>query len=394
MSLFIYPVGNSEVVHVRKNQMNMKTRFHLHSYINSLKESQIIMGISGNGERKRIPLGLYISRKDWDSKNQLVKKSNSNSVQLNLILDKNRAKIAEIRIHYQLLGQFLSLDKLIEEYKNKTPSYDFISFMRHELEKMPMKESSYKKHIAQINKLQSFKERIAFSDINMSLINDFKSYLAKELKNNRNTIISNLKVVKKFLRKAVKYGIPIGLDVDEIVIGSMRGNRTYLSEDELHKLRDYYNSSFIREAHKLPLGYFLFACYTGLRLSDVRKLERTDFAGKTFSFISEKTEKQQSLILNNSARQVINTNELLFDKWITDQKINSFLKEIASFCGIRKKISFHVGRHTFATNFLRKGGKVEELQVLLAHSKITTTMVYVHMIRSEQMDSIYLLDND
>lgn len=394
MSLFIYPVGNSEVVHVRKNQMNMKTRFHLHSYINSLKESQIIMGISGNGERKRIPLGLYISRKDWDSKNQLVKKSNSNSVQINLILDKNRAKIAEIRIHYQLLGQFLSLDKLIEEYKNKTPSYDFISFMRHELEKMPMKESSYKKHIAQINKLQSFKERIAFSDINMSLINDFKSYLAKELKNNRNTIISNLKVVKKFLRKAVKYGIPIGLDVDEIVIGSMRGNRTYLSEDELHKLRDYYNSSFIREAHKLPLGYFLFACYTGLRLSDVRKLERTDFAGKTFSFISEKTEKQQSLILNNSARQVINTNELLFDKWITDQKINSFLKEIASFCGIRKKISFHVGRHTFATNFLRKGGKVEELQVLLAHSKITTTMVYVHMIRSEQMDSIYLLDND
>lgn len=394
MSLFIYPVGNSEVVHVRKNQMNMKTRFHLHSYINSLKESQIIMGISGNGERKRIPLGLYITRKDWDSKNQLVKKSNSNSVQLNLILDKNRAKIAEIRIHYQLLGQFLSLDKLIEEYKNKTPSYDFISFMRHELEKMPMKESSYKKHIAQINKLQSFKERIAFSDINMSLINDFKSYLAKELKNNRNTIISNLKVVKKFLRKAVKYGIPIGLDVDEIVIGSMRGNRTYLSEDELHKLRDYYNSSFIREAHKLPLGYFLFACYTGLRLSDVRKLERTDFAGKTFSFISEKTEKQQSLILNNSARQVINTNEMLFDKWITDQKINSFLKEIASFCGIRKKISFHVGRHTFATNFLRKGGKVEELQVLLAHSKITTTMVYVHMIRSEQMDSIYLLDND
>jgi len=68
------------------------------------------------------------------------------------------------------------------------------------------------------------------------------------------------------------------------------------------------------------------------------------------------------------------------------------LKILAVRAGIEKNISFHVARHTFATNFLRSGGKVENLQKLLNHQSISTTMEYVHIIAEEANKEIYLLD--
>ena len=63
--------------------------------------------------------------------------------------------------------------------------------------------------------------------------------------------------------------------------------------------------------------------------------------------------------------------------------MNRQIKTIAKTCGITKKISFHVGRHTFATNFLRAGGDVISLQNLLGHSSVKQTMIYVHIVESE-----------
>ena len=71
--------------------------------------------------------------------------------------------------------------------------------------------------------------------------------------------------------------------------------------------------------------------------------------------------------------------------------MNKALKEIANICSIKKKVHFHVARHSFATNFLRKGGKIEDLQVIMDHSDIQTTMVYVHIVRAESVKSIYLI---
>ena len=55
------------------------------------------------------------------------------------------------------------------------------------------------------------------------------------------------------------------------------------------------------------------------------------------------------------------------------------MKDIAIACGIRKNLTMHVARHTFATEYLRNGGHVHVLQQLMGHSKITTTMIYVHV---------------
>jgi site-specific recombinase XerD len=57
--------------------------------------------------------------------------------------------------------------------------------------------------------------------------------------------------------------------------------------------------------------------------------------------------------------------------------MNKHLKDIARAVGIRKKLTFHISRHTFATRFLESGGAIEVLQQLLGHTDIATTMIYV-----------------
>ena len=72
----------------------------------------------------------------------------------------------------------------------------------------------------------------------------------------------------------------------------------------------------------------------------------------------------------------------LLNENFTNEYVNRELKEICKFRGINKRVSFHVSRHTFATNFLVSGGRVEHLQKLLGHSNIRETMIYVHIVES------------
>ena len=254
-----------------------------------------------------------------------------------------------------------------------------------------IKAGSLRKEKSRIAKIKRFQKEIPFSQITIEWVERYKSYMAKECKNNANTIDSNLKTLKKYLHMAEKYGIRLNIDTDDIKTRTHRSNRVNLSFPELDKLKDFYFSSYINPRLKLPLGYFLFSCYTGLRINEVKKLKR-ESVGKTITFTSDKTGKTNTIPVNNSARSFVEHYPDLFIKWISEQKMNDYIREAVNIVGINKRVSFHTARHTFATNFLRKGGKVEDLQKLLDHSDISTTMVYVHIIETEQINTCILDD--
>jgi len=66
---------------------------------------------------------------------------------------------------------------------------------------------------------------------------------------------------------------------------------------------------------------------------------------------------------------------------ISNQKTNSYLKEISDFCGIKKNLTFHVARHTFATTVtLTNGVPIETVSKLLGHTKLATTQIYARVI--------------
>lgn len=371
----------------------MNINYYLRNYTNKDGKNPIYLSITANGNRKRIPMDIVINPKDWDNKKQRAKNKAENAQSINLLLDQTWSRISDIRIHYRLSKLHLSIDRLIEELKHNTPNYDFLAFMKNYLEQCVMKKSSYDKNISEIKKLSEFQAFIPFSDINLEFINKYRAFLANTKKNANTTIAFSIKTILKYIRVAKKYGIFINIDPDMVKVGSTKGNRVNLNLEEVDKLHSYYESSFIKTGHKLALGYFLFSCYTSLRISDIKNLKRIDVLSNAITFEIKKTGKLHTIPLNKKAKSVVEHYPELFDKWHTEQKMNEALKKAADICGIRKKIHFHVARHSFATNFLRKGGKVEDLQIIMAHSDLKTTMVYVHMIKAESVKSIYLMDD-
>lgn len=84
-------------------------------------------------------------------------------------------------------------------------------------------------------------------------------------------------------------------------------------------------------------------------------------------------------------------NGTLFPK-ISNQKLNAYLKEIADLCGIKKNITFHLARHTFATTItLTNGVPLATVSKLLGHAKITSTQIYARVIESKVSDDMKML---
>ena len=78
---------------------------------------------------------------------------------------------------------------------------------------------------------------------------------------------------------------------------------------------------------------------------------------------------------------------------ISNQKLNAYLKEIADICGIKKNLTFHLARHTFATTTtLAKGVPIETVSKMLGHTNIETTQIYARITNSKIGNDMQGLD--
>jgi len=118
---------------------------------------------------------------------------------------------------------------------------------------------------------------------------------------------------------------------------------------------------------------FVFACFTGLAYIDVKNLTekdiRTSFDGKLWVMKKrQKTNTESNILLLDIPKMIIDkykdkrsNNKVL--PVSSNQRMNSYLKEIADLCGIEKNLTFHLARHTFATTVtLAKGVPIETVR--------------------------------
>ena len=358
--------------------------------------SLIYLTITGESQRERINLDLKIKTKHWNDKTKRLITNENEKINsdVNLILDSIEAKIFGIKTAYRLSERFLTPKKLRKELQEGMPRVSFLSFFSKalEAERKYLEPGSYKRHLAVYRKLEKFNPDITFVDVDHKYLQDFKDW-CKSKGNASTTIAANIASIKKFLGIAKKNGIKFRVELDEVKVGNTKGNRTSLTQNELKKTFEYYKSDFINQESRLVLGYFLFACMTGMRISDIQNLNRTDVIDTQINFVSKKTKTDQSILLNAAAKNIINIEPLLFERKLTDQYINRKIKIIFKSLGIRKKISFHTSRHTFATSYLRAGGKIEKLKLLLGHNKIETTMIYSSIVAAEANEDVFRLDD-
>ncbi len=361
---------------------------------NSSNEFAVNVQVTLNRVSKRIPLGIKVQEDAFDAGKQRVRSKHPFANDYNLIIEKKLADINAIEVNYRLQDKDLTLDKLMEELNNPSGRLDFIKFWEDEMprQKELLKPGTYRQQYSVLNKVRTFKSSIMFHDIDEDLVADLKSFYKKK-GNNANTISSLIKSFKKYLHLANSKGIRTPIDFREIKNKTIKGSRTFLSEIEVKALHEYWKTPYINETYKDILSMFLFSCFTGVRFSDAVRITPENIIENTLVFTAEKTGKFQRIKLNKAALEFIGKKKI-FAQVFTNEHINRELKNIAKAVGITKLLTFHVSRHTFATLFLSKGGRVEVLQKILGHSKIEETMVYVHIIEEisntqiDQMDGI------
>ena len=369
----------------------MKYSFFLKTdYKNKDGRFPLYLNLYIHSQRKRIPVDIFLKKTDWDQKRQLVK--NPEFSDFNLLINEIKGQINKIEIQFRLNDQVLTVDKCAEMIRRPDLSIDFIPFMEYEMNMKTMEKGTVRNHKAVLAKLKEFKPNILFGEINDVLIQKYRKFLFYQKTNAEVTVDSNVKVVKHYIKIAKKRGFLINIDLEDIKLKTHRSHRTNLSIEEVEKMAKYYFSEFISDSHKKTLGYFLFNCMTGQRIEDLLSMKRENLNDEFFNFWNQKSKKNQILMNNFTCKKILDYDPNLFVEKTTPKTINLTIKTIATFLGIRKSISAHVARHTFATNYLRQGGKVENLQVLLGHSKIETTMIYVHIVESDVTKTMNLLE--
>src|SRR5262249_7963076 len=138
---------------------------------------------------------------------------------------------------------------------------------------------------------------------------------------------------------------------------------------------------------------YIFCCYTGLAFADVQKLNKSEISvgvdGELWIFSDRfKTDVKSRIplldipleILNRykDDPECINSNKAL--PVLSNQKYNSYLKEIADICGITKKLTTHTARHTFGTTVtLTNGVPLESVRKMMGHKKLSTTQKYARV---------------
>ncbi|MCD8529510.1 MAG: site-specific integrase [Flavobacterium sp.] len=153
---------------------------------------------------------------------------------------------------------------------------------------------------------------------------------------------------------------------------------TYLTTKELYKLE---NHKFSQKRLEQVRDMFVFCCYTGLPYQEMSILTQKHivkkFDGKLWiDMFRQKTKRQFSIPLLPKAISIIEKyqDDKRLLPVVSNQKFNSYLKEIAEIIGIEKKLTHHIARKTFATTVLLYNDvPIEVVSELLGHSKISTT---------------------
>lgn len=377
-----------------------KVKFRLKTdYVRKDGTASLYAVVSLTGKRIKLPADINIEPMFWDEAAEEVRSIHPKADELNLMIDQVRNRIFEIRKRYALKNKTLMPEMLRREFRIGGNSADFIVWARRMIDarKGEIVPATQKQHHTGINKLALFRKSVAFGEITPELLNQFQVFLRSKCGNNLTTIASNMRIVKTYVKLAIRNDLIEGDPFDNVKVRKGKPGIIYLSRQERDAMLEMFSNEYTSVKHRRVLHYFLFSCFTGLRISDIKRLRWEYIVNDTIYMMPQKTRRTTGetviIPLGSKARWLLSLIErkprglYVFDV-ISEQKTNEHLKEIASLLGIRKKIHFHVARHTFATLFYEKTNDLATLQKLLGHADIESTMVYAHVsdqLRREQM---------
>lgn len=268
-------------------------------------------------------------------------------------------------------------DFQLVNYDNQTNVFEYIEAFGQGKARLPM-YLGLKKHLKVY-----FGEHLTFRDIDKKFCEGFVDYLSTKM--NQLTVKTVFSAFKAVINKALREEIITKSPCKDIIVKAQDAKREFLTEEELKKVVNY------ETKYEEVKGAFLFSCFTGLRLSDVRKLTFSEIRDGYLYFRQRKTGDLTMMKLVKDAIKIICRQKamypksvLVFNLPVSKEKINNKVRSIIAGCKIDKKITYHCSRHTFATRLISSGVDIYTVSKLLGHKDLKVTQLYAKLIDTKR----------
>ncbi|WP_445716176.1 site-specific integrase [Flavobacterium sp.] len=243
---------------------------------------------------------------------------------------------------------------------------------------------------------------IDIEKIDHAFITEYEFYLRTERKCANNTAVKYIKNFHKIINICLANGWLTKDPFANYKSKVKEVTREFLTELEIQSLME---KEFVSERLELVRDIFVFSCFTGLAYIDVKQLSQDNIllgidGDKWINKNRQKTDTNSKIPLLPTAQYIVdkyenhpvckNKGNLL--PILSNQKMNAYLKEIATVCGINKELTFHIARHTFATTVtLSNGVPIETVSKMLGHTNLKTTQHYAKILDKKISDDMQVL---
>lgn len=375
----------------------------------------IYLRITVDGVRIEISTSKYVEKSKWSVEGAKIKGNSEEARTINNYLDILKNKVYETE--KTMLNN--NLEITANTFKNKFLGIEekqrmlIPIFQEHNkrMEALIDKEfalNTHKRYETSLGHIQEFLKHnysvndIPIKEVNLAFVNDFDFYLRSVKNCNNNSTIKYVRNLGKII-KSCYANEWIQRDPFLNYKGKVKEvEREFLSKEEVNTI---YLKEFSTARVNQVKDAFIFCCFTGLAYIDVYQLKQSNLEigidGKKWIFTHrQKTDSPSRIPLLQIPEEIISkysdhpqcVNEGRLLPVLSNQKMNSYLKEIADVCGINKELTFHIARHTFATTItLTNGVPIESVSKMLGHKSLRTTQHYAKILDKKVSDDMQLL---
>ncbi|MBC6111846.1 site-specific integrase [Pedobacter fastidiosus] len=369
--------------------------------------SPIYLRISVGGKRSEISIGREIHPDQWDNRRNKVIGTRMESRVLNDYMNSIIAKIRKIHTGMIDRDEEIDAETIRNNYLGKGTKWKMILeiFQEHNEKFAELVGNGYSantlktyrssiKHLSAYIVLKYDKPDYPLVKVNFEFITGYEHYLRVE----KGCMAISAQKYIVHLKKMIFFSLASGWIVANpflhYKLNAKPSARTFLTQTELDTMRA---KTLHVQRHIQVRDIFVFSCYTGLAYIDVQKLQRSEVQigddGKEWIFTSRtKTKTPSRIPILAEAKEILDRYKKhpiceikgLALPVYSNQRMNSYLKEIADHCGITKILTFHLARHTFATTVtLSNGVPIETVSKMLGHNSLKTTQHYAKVLDSK-----------
>ena len=398
----------------------MKTKVSILFYTKRAKAAAnglvpIYTRITINGKRFEQSTNRFVEISKWSTEGNKMKGTSEEARLINNHLDllKNQIRDAEIELIHKKIpvtietikSKLLGIDErarmlvpIFQDHNNKIKELIGKEYAPGTLERY----TTSLKHTIEFMQWKYNVSDIDITKIDHAFVTDYEFWLRSVRNCANNTAVKYLKNFNKIIKLCLAND---WLDKNPFANYKSKVKeveRVYLTEEEIQSIIE---KDFKTERLSLVRDIFLFSCFTGLAYIDVKNLTKSHISygidGEKWIFTHrQKTESASKIPILPVTQMIIDkyenhpqsNNEDKLLPILSNQKMNAYLKEIASVCEIEKELTFHIARHTFATTVtLTNGVPIESVSKMLGHKNLRTTQHYAKVLDRKVSEDMKIL---